>query len=87
MNAPHRTRTFKSGNSVAVRLPRDLGFPAGAEVALERRGRGVVIKRVDDPAEARARMAKLADLLDALGPTGEIEERDPDIFPDRPGLY
>jgi hypothetical protein len=25
--------------------------------------------------------------LRAIGPVGGIEERDPDIFPDRPGLY
>jgi antitoxin VapB len=87
MNAPHRTRTFKSGNSVAVRLPRDLGFPAGAEVALERRRREVVIRRVTDPAAEKAKLRKLIEMLDAIGPVGEIEERDPDIFPDRPGLY
>ena len=87
MNETVHTRIFKSGNSVAVRLPKDFAFPAGAEVALERRRGEVVIRRLIDPAETRARMAKLADLLDALGPTGEIEARDPDFFPDRPGLY
>ncbi|MEQ1641415.1 MAG: AbrB/MazE/SpoVT family DNA-binding domain-containing protein [Novosphingobium sp.] len=87
MNAPHNTRTFKSGNSVAVRLPKGFGIAAGAEVALERRGREVVIRRIADPVEAKVRMGQLADLLDALGPIGEVEVRDPDIFPDRPGLY
>lgn len=87
MNALHNTRTFKSGNSVAVRLPKAFGIAAGAEVALERRGREVVIRRIADPAAAKARLGQLADLLDALGPIGEVEVRDPDIFPDRPGLY
>ncbi len=87
MNAPHNTRTFKSGNSVAVRLPKGFGIAAGAEVALERRGSEVVIRRIADPVEAKVRMGQLADLLDALGPIGEVEVRDPDIFPDRPGLY
>ncbi len=87
MNVPHNTRTFKSGNSVAVRLPKGFGIAAGAEVALERRGREVVIRRIADPVEAKVRMGQLADLLDALGPIGEVEVRDPDIFPDRPGLY
>ena len=87
MNKPVHTRTFKSGNSVAVRLPKDFAFPAGAEVALEQRGREVVMRRMSDPAKTRARMAKLADQLDALGPTGAVEARDPDFFPDRPGLY
>lgn len=87
MNAPHNTRTFKSGNSVAVRLPKGFGIAAGAEVALERRGREVVIRRIADPAAAKARLVQLADVLDALKPIGEVEVRDPDIFPDRPGLY
>ena len=87
MNAPHNTRTFKSGNSVAVRLPKGFGSAAGAEVALERRGREVVIRRIADPAAAKERLGQLADVLDALGPIGEVEVRDPDIFPDRPGLY
>ncbi|HKR16093.1 MAG TPA: AbrB/MazE/SpoVT family DNA-binding domain-containing protein [Rhizorhapis sp.] len=42
MNAPHKpeatgqrtTRTFKSGNSVALRLPKDLGFGEGDEVTI-----------------------------------------------------
>jgi len=35
-----RTRTFKSGNSVAVRLPKELGVEAGVEMTVrEERGR------------------------------------------------
>ena len=42
MNAPHkrgvrgeiRVRTFKSGNSVALRLPKDLGFAEGDDVTI-----------------------------------------------------
>jgi antitoxin VapB len=38
-----RTRTFKSGNSVAVRLPKSLGVEAGVEMIVrEERGRYVV---------------------------------------------
>lgn len=37
------TRTFKSGNSVAVRLPKSLGVAAGTEVTVrEEHGRYVV---------------------------------------------
>ncbi|MEA3037864.1 MAG: Antidote-toxin recognition MazE, bacterial antitoxin [Sphingomonadales bacterium] len=39
------TKTFKSGNSVAVRLPRELGIEAGVEVELEDRGNCVLIRR------------------------------------------
>ena len=38
-----KTRTFKSGNSVAVRLPKALGIEAGTEVTVrEERGRYIV---------------------------------------------
>ncbi len=38
-----RTRTFKSGNSVAVRLPKSLGIGAGVDVSVrEERGRYIV---------------------------------------------
>lgn len=34
MSAEYRTRTFKSGNSVAVRLPKKLGFVEGEEIEM-----------------------------------------------------
>ena len=34
MTAQMRTRTFKSGNSVALRLPKGLGFKEGDEVRI-----------------------------------------------------
>jgi antitoxin VapB len=38
-----KTRTFKSGNSVALRLPKALGIPAGKEMRVrEERGRYIV---------------------------------------------
>lgn len=43
MGVEKQTRTFKSGNSVAVRLPKELGIPAGVEVRVrEERGRYVI---------------------------------------------
>lgn len=39
------TKTFKSGNSVAVRLPKELGFEAGVEIEIEHQGNGVLIRR------------------------------------------
>jgi len=32
------TKSFKSGNSVAVRLPREMGVAAGIEIELEKEG-------------------------------------------------
>lgn len=86
MSAPIHTRTFKSGNSVAVRLPRGLAIAADVEVVLEQRGDEIVLRPVKDPvAEKQKLLAILADLK-ALGPVGEIEKREPFDFPDRPGL-
>ena len=43
------TKTFKSGNSVAVRLPKALGVPAGTEMRVrEERGR-YILEPVDEP--------------------------------------
>lgn len=83
----HDSRTFKSGNSVAVRLPKGFAIPANTEVELEKTGGTVTIRLKRDPAEAKARMAKMLDALAALGPVGEIEQREPIDFPERPGLY
>lgn len=87
MNKPAHTRTFKSGNSVAVRLPKDFGIPAGAEVKLDRKGDTVTLRLARDPAEEKARLMKVLNELKAIGPVGEIEQREPIEFPDRPGLY
>ena len=68
MNAPHNTRTFKSGNSVAVRLPKGFGIAAGAAVALERRGREVVIRRIADPVADKAAIEALTGLAPFVAP-------------------
>lgn len=87
MNAPVHTRTFKSGNSVAVRLPKGLGIAADTEVEIVRQGADVVLRRVVDPATEKEKLRHLVDILRSIGPIVPVEPRDPDIFPDRPGLY
>ena len=57
------TKTFKSGNSVAVRLPKELGFEAGVDVEVEHQGNGVMIRRRQqytgrDLVEALAKLPK-----------------------------
>ena len=52
MNAPRTSRTFKSGNSVALRLPKALGIEAGVEMTVrEDRGRFIV-----EPVEAQRKI-------------------------------
>jgi antitoxin VapB len=87
MNKPTHTKTFKSGNSVAVRLPKGFAIPEGVEVELDKTGDTVTIRLARDPAEVKNRMRKLIEELEAIGPIGEIEKRIPIEFPDRPGLY
>jgi antitoxin VapB len=81
MNAPRKSRTFKSGNSEAVRLPKGLGFGIGTEVVVEPFGDGVWIR----PRAKRQSLAEMSARLLALGPVGEIERREVDL-PERPGL-
>lgn len=80
------TKTFKSGNSVAIRLPKELGFAADMAVTIERIGNELKIVRVVDPAEGKRRLDKMIAALRAIGPIGEIGPREPIDIPDRPGM-
>lgn len=62
------TKSFKSGNSVAVRLPAELGVPAGVTMAIERIGAELRIILRDDEAERLARFRAMLDEFEALGP-------------------
>jgi len=43
-----RTRIFKSGNSLAVRIPKELGFySASQEVEIERKGNALLIRSIE----------------------------------------
>jgi antitoxin VapB len=62
------TKIFKSGNSLAVRLPRDIAFPAGVEVIVTRQGESLVVS------PARLDMQTLVSRL-ALAPAPPMVER------------
>jgi len=87
MTKPVHTKTFKSGNSVAVRLPKGFAIPDGVEVELDKSGDVVTLRLTRDPAKEKARLLKMLEDLEAIGPVGEIEKREPIEFPDREGLY
>jgi antitoxin VapB len=87
MNNPIPTKTFKSGNSVAVRLPKGLGVAPDTAMEIVRQGTDLLLRRVADLAQERAMIAELARRLRANGPIVDSEVHDADIFPDRPGLY
>lgn len=83
----HETRTFKSGNSVALRLPKSLGVGPDELVRIERNGDVLTVRRLKDPAEEKRKLLELVAALQAIGRSGEVEMREPIEFPDRPGLY
>lgn len=74
------SRTFRSGNSEAVRLPKGVAFGKDIEVTIVRAGDVLTIT------PKRPQLEELAERLLALPGPGEIEEREPIEFPERPGL-
>ncbi len=71
-----KTKTFKSGNSVAVRLPKALGVEAGVEMTVrEERGR-YIVEPVEEPAPG-----KKIDLSAIYGclPPGSIRREPEDV--------
>jgi len=80
MNA-YKTKTFRSGNSEAVRLPKGIGFGEGVEVELVREGDVIMVRR------RRMTNRELVARLREIGPPPDgVQEREPFEYPDRPGL-
>ena len=75
-----RAKVFKSGNSLAIRLPRGFGLTEGAEFEVTSTG-GEIVLRPDLPS-----FQGLVAALMALPGPGEIEVRDTEEIPERPGL-
>jgi len=67
-----RTRVFKSGNSLAVRIPKELGFvDAAQDVEVERVGSTLVLRRV-----ATETIGDLTEILAAFPPSFMAEGRE-----------
>jgi len=67
-----RTRVFKSGNSLAVRIPKELGFvDAAQEVDVERVGNTLVLRRV-----AQETIGDLTEILAAFPDSFMAEGRE-----------
>lgn len=76
------TKAFKSGNSVAVRLPREFAISAGTEVQISEHGGIVTIQR-----KPRLTNRQLVEELRKMGPPADgVQQREPFEYPDRPGL-
>jgi antitoxin VapB len=74
------SRTFRSGNSEAVRLPRNVAFGREVEVTIVRSGDVLTIY------PARKPIGDLVKQLAQLPCPPSIEERDDDVLPERSGL-
>jgi len=74
------SKTFRSGNSEAVRLPRDMAFGADVELTLVRSGDVLTVY------PSRTSIAALVERLAALPRPAGIEVRDEEPLDERPGL-
>lgn len=74
------SRTFRSGNSEALRLPREVAYGAGVEMTLVRSGDVLTVY------PKRQSIAEMIRRLNALPAPGEIERRDVEELPEPPGL-
>lgn len=75
-----KTRTFKSGNSEAVRLPKDIAFGEGVELVAVRAGDVLTLYPV------KKTIPEMIKALNALPRPSEIEDRDREEIPEREGL-
>jgi antitoxin VapB len=75
-----RTKIFKSGNSVAVRLPKGIDFPEGTEVEIVKVGNNIEVR------PTRLTFEQMVDELAKLPKPSSIEVRDTEEIPERPGL-
>jgi antitoxin VapB len=75
-----RSRTFRSGNSEALRLPRDVAYGADVELVIVRSGDVLTIY------PATMSLAEMASRLRALASPSEVEIRDVEELPERDGL-
>ena len=75
-----RSRTFRSGNSEAVRLPRDVAFGTDVELVLVRSGDVLTIYQPIDT------ISTMVDRLRSLPNPRAIERRAADTVPEREGL-
>ena len=75
-----RSRTFRSGNSEALRLPKDVAFGDDVELVLIRSGDVMTVY------PAATTIPEMIARLRAIPVVREIERRDDETLPERAGL-
>jgi antitoxin VapB len=76
----HKTKTFRSGNSQAVRLPKQFAYPDGTELEMVKEGGVVTLRPI------KISMQQMIEELRNLPSVPLVEVRDTDIFPQRDRL-
>lgn len=76
----YRSKTFKTGNSQAIRLPKEIAFGDDVELIIVRSGDVVTLY------PAASSLKDMIARLDALPRPPAIEQRDIDALPERSGL-
>jgi antitoxin VapB len=77
----YRSKTFRAGNSDALRLPKEISPGPGVEMEITASGKVFTVR----PKPKRT-PKELAELLRLLPKPAKIQKRDRIIFPKRPGL-
>ena len=57
----HETKTFKSGNGVALQLPKSLGIGPGERMMIEQNGDVLTVRRLKGPAKTKRKPQKLGE--------------------------
>jgi len=78
-----KTKTFKSGNSEAVRIPKEMAFGEGVELVAVRSGD--VLTLYPAP-KTHMSVAEMLDELAKLPAPATVQDRDEVDVPVRPGL-
>lgn len=63
----HQAKTFRSGRSVALRLPDGLAIAPGERMLIEADGDRLTLSRVPDRAEVARKLRALLPVLEAIG--------------------
>ncbi len=79
----HETKTVKSGNSVALRLPKGMAIGPDGKMIIEQTGDSVTVRRAVDLAEEKRLWLKMFDDLAALPRPTVRMKREPIAVPDR----
>ena len=82
MAKEYRAKVFKSGNSLALRIPKELGLTAGATMVLREERVGFVV----EPEETPRRKFNIAKVAGSAVNLNYIRDEDR-VFADRPLLW